>query len=394
MNSELAALQPYPFEKLANLKAGLSPSGEHIALSIGEPKHPAPEFVLEELVRQLPLIEKYPGTKGSDELRQTIATWLEQRFALQQVNADTQVLPVNGTREAIFAFVQAAFDRHKQGNKVVCPNPFYQIYEGAALLAGGEPHFIPCLNGQQPDFDAVSDSVWQQTQILFICTPNNPTGATLSIAQLQKLIHLADKHDFILASDECYSEIYLDEAHPPIGLLEACAQMGRHDYRRCVVFHSLSKRSNLPGLRSGFIAGDASIMADFLRYRTYHGCAMPLHHQMASIAAWQDETHVASNRDLYRVKFKRFKEVLNGSLDLVIPPASFYYWAKTPIDDEQFAKLLYQEANLTVLPGRYLGRTINGINPGEGYIRMAMVATVDECLEAGERIKTVIKEKL
>lgn len=394
MNSELAALQPYPFEKLAELKAGLTPAGEHIALSIGEPKHPAPEFVLEELKHQLPLVANYPGTKGTLELRQTISNWLVRRFSLNHFDSETQVLPVNGTREAIFAFVQAAFDRHKAGNKIVCPNPFYQIYEGAALLAGAQPHFIACVDGQQPDFDQVSEEVWQQTQILFICTPNNPTGATLSIGDMQKLIALADQYDFILASDECYSEIYLDEAHPPAGLLQACAQMGRNDYRRCVVFHSLSKRSNLPGLRSGFVAGDAEIMAAFLRYRTYHGCAMPMHHQMASIAAWQDETHVASNRDLYRVKFKRFKTLLAGTLDLVVPPASFYYWAKTPIDDEQFAKLLYQEANVTVLPGRYLGRTIEGHNPGAGYIRMAMVATVDECLEAGERIKTVIKEKL
>ena len=288
MNPDLESLHPYPFEKLAALFQDLEVADKpHIALSIGEPQHQSPKVVLDALAANLPELARYPSTLGLPSLRDAISGWLTRRFGLQHIDAGSQVLPVNGTREALFAFAQATIDRHRRP-LVVMPNPFYQIYEGAALLAGAEPHYLPCTpaTGLQPDFDAVAEDIWLRTQLLYICTPGNPTGAVLSVEQMQSLIRLADQYDFIIASDECYSEIYRDT--PPPGLLEACAAMGRHDYRRGVVFHSLSKRSNLPGLRSGFVAGDAEILAGFLRYRTYHGCAMPVHHQLASIAAWND----------------------------------------------------------------------------------------------------------
>ena len=304
---------------------------------------------------------------------------------------------MNGTREALFAFTQAVIDRSKEG-LVVSPNPFYQIYEGAAYLAGAEPHFLPCLeeNGFNPDFDAVSADVWDKCQLLFLCSPGNPTGSVIDLETLKKLIALADKHDFIIASDECYSEIYVDDKPAPIGLLQACQALGRNDYSRCVAFHSLSKRSNLPGLRSGFVAGDATLLQPFLLYRTYHGCAMSVHTQLASIAAWNDEEHVKENRHQYSLKFKAVLEILNDPsisdrFAVTQTDASFYLWAKTSMDEEQFAQQLFAQQHVTVLPGSYLSRTIEGINPGKNRVRMALVASVEECIEAAERIKRFIQ---
>ncbi|MFP1682852.1 succinyldiaminopimelate transaminase [Alloalcanivorax sp. C16-1] len=391
MNPDLERLHPYPFEKLGALFAGLPVADKpHIALSIGEPQHPSPDFVQQVLRDNTALLAKYPATAGLPELRAAIAGWLTRRFKLSGVDADRQVLPVNGTREALFAFAQALLDRDQQP-LVLMPNPFYQIYEGAAFLGGGEPVYLPCTaaSGLQPDFDAVDEAVWKRTRLLFICSPGNPTGAVLSTAQLKALIQLADKFDFVIASDECYSEIYRDKAPP--GLLQACAELGRHDYRRCVVFHSLSKRSNLPGLRSGFVAGDADILASFLRYRTYHGCAMPVHHQLASIAAWNDEAHVAANRALYNEKFKAVLDILGEPLKVSAPDAGFYLWPKTPVDDETFARRLKAEENVTVLPGRYLSRTVDGRNPGKNRVRMALVAELDQCIEGAQRIRALIE---
>ncbi|UZE95093.1 succinyldiaminopimelate transaminase [Alkalimarinus alittae] len=404
MNSDLNKLQPYPFEKLNQLKSEVTPSSDysHIALSIGEPKHASPRFVLDELTKQLGKLSIYPSTKGIPELRESICNWLTQRFKLTPASLDPEqhVLPVNGTREAIFSLTQALIDRPVNNMSqsdatplVVCPNPFYQIYEGAAFLSGAEPHFLPCLevNNYIPDFEAVSPDVWQRCQLLFLCSPGNPTGAVIPSSTLQRLIALADQYDFIIASDECYSEIYCDESRAPIGLLQACAEMNRNDYKRCVVFHSLSKRSNLPGLRSGFVAGDASIMEQFLRYRTYHGSAMPIQHQLASIAAWNDETHVKENRSFYREKFATVMPILGEVMDVAQTDASFYLWLKTPIQDDLFAQKLFQEKHVTVLPGRYLSRTVNGINPGENRVRLALVAPLEECIEAAERIRDFVK---
>ncbi|BBM00032.1 succinyldiaminopimelate transaminase [Microbulbifer sp. GL-2] len=387
MNPNLEKLQPYPFSKLHALKAGLEAADKpHIALSIGEPKHTPPEFVRSELIRHLDKLASYPLTKGLEPLRKSIADWLCKRFHLDRVCADTQVLPVNGTREALFAFAQAMVS---PGSKVLMPNPFYQIYEGAALLAGAQPHFINCVsaNGFKPDFASIPESVWHQCELLYICSPGNPTGALLETAELQWLIQLADRYDFTIASDECYSELYFDEASPPSGLLQACKEIGRNDYRRCVVFHSLSKRSNLPGLRSGFVAGDAQLLEKFLLYRTYHGCAMPLPNQYASIAAWQDEEHVQQNRSLYRQKFDAVLDILDGCVEVSAPQASFYLWPRVG-DGEHFARELFRQQNITVLPGSFLARESEGLNPGDEYVRMALVATLDECVEAARRLKT------
>jgi N-succinyldiaminopimelate aminotransferase len=396
MNPDLNKLQPYPFEKLNQLKGQVTaPSSlSHIALSIGEPKHKPPQFVLDTLTANLDKISNYPSTKGILELRETIAQWCEVRFNLttDSLNPDKNILPVNGTREALFAFAQAIVDRSKPA-LVVSPNPFYQIYEGAALLAGAEPYYLPCFEEDNfiPRFEEVPDNVWQQCQLLFLCSPGNPTGAVIDSNTFKLLIELADKHDFIIASDECYSELYFDEATPPPGLLQTCAEIGRNNYERCVVFHSLSKRSNLPGLRSGFVAGDASVLEKFLLYRTYHGCAMPLHHQLASIAAWSDESHVKDNRDQYRTKFSSVLNILDGTLDVKAPDAGFYLWAKTPISDTNFTQQLFAQQNITVLPGQYIARTVDGINPGKNRIRMALVAPQSECVEAAQRIKSFIE---
>lgn len=396
MNNALQQLQPYPFEKLRALLGSVQPAADKspIALSIGEPKHRSPAFVAEALAANLDQLAVYPSTLGIPALREAIANWCGRRFGLPAGVLDParHVLPVNGTREALFAFTQAVVERGVDG-LVVSPNPFYQIYEGAALLAGAQPHYLACLeeHGFNPDFDAVSDEVWQRCQILFLCSPGNPTGALIPLPTLKKLIALADKFDFVIAADECYSELYFDEGNPPAGLLTACAELGRHDFKRCVVFHSLSKRSNLPGLRSGFVAGDADILKSFLLYRTYHGCAMPVQTQLASVAAWNDEAHVKANRDLYREKFDAVLAILDGVLDVQRPDGGFYLWAKTPIDDETFTRELFAREHVTVVPGSYLSRAVDGNNPGAGRVRMALVAPLAECVAAAERIRDFVK---
>lgn len=394
MNPDLERLQAYPFERLRELFDGITPIQglTPITLGIGEPQHPAPEFVVASLQQRLPLLAKYPATRGIVELRQAIANWLQQRFALTQVDPESQVLPVSGTREGLFAIAQCLLDRGSEP-LVVAPNPFYQIYEGAALLAGADLHLLDCTedNRFSPDFNAVPAAVWQRCQLLYICTPGNPTGKVLGATELQTLIELAQQHDFVIASDECYSEIYPDEAQPPLGLLQVCEQMGLNDYRRCLVFHSLSKRSNLPGLRSGFVAGDAELLRKFLLYRTYQGCAMPLQNQWASTAAWSDETHVRHNRELYRSKFTAVCDILGDCLDYTLPEAGFYLWPKTPIDDTEFARGLLAQQNLTVLPGRYLAREGGGgINPGANHVRLALVAPEQQCIEAAHRLKRYV----
>ena len=389
MNPNLDRLQPYPFEKLNALLADLTPPADmaRIALSVGEPQHPPPAVAIDALTASLAGVARYPATRGLAELRVAIARWLTGRFALAGVDPESQVLPVNGTREALFAFAQAVVDSDT-ATLVMSPNPFYQIYEGAALLAGATPRFINCTEetGFNPDFDSVGEDEWQRCQLLYLCTPGNPTGTVLPVEQMQRLVHLADTHDFVIASDECYSEIYYDEGQPPPGLLQACAAMGRDDFRRCVVFHSLSKRSNLPGLRSGFVAGDAALIEAFGRYRTYHGCAMPLHHQRASIAAWEDEAHVIANRASYREKMTAVLARLDGELAVERPQAGFYLWPRTPVDDLQFTRDLYAHAGVQVLPGRYLARSSGGCNPGENRVRIALVAPLDDCLRAADRI--------
>ncbi len=395
MNPDLSLLQPYPFEKLNALKAAVQAPADKssIFLSIGEPKHPAPDFVLESLKHNLQGISIYPKTRGLDELREAAAQWASTRFQLApgSLSAERHLLPVNGTREALFAFVQAIVDRHAKP-LVICPNPFYQIYEGAAYLAGAEPWFLSCTEqtGYLPDFNQVPNSVWQRCQILFLCTPSNPTGAVIDTDKFRSLIKLADQHDFVIASDECYSELYFDERKPPAGLLQACAELGRNDFHRCLVFHSLSKRSNLPGLRSGFVAGDAALIEKFLLYRTYHGCAMPEQVQRASITAWQDETHVAQNRELYRRKFEAVTAILADCMDVRMPSAGFYLWLKTPIEDTDFTQQLFATENVTVLPGQFLSRETAGLNPGKNYARIALVAPYDDCIEAAQRIKRFV----
>ncbi len=395
MNPDLDRLQPYPFERLNALKAGVNPptATAHIALQIGEPKHPTPGLVTEELLSHLHGLAVYPSTKGTPGLRGAIADWLTRRFALPagSIDADRHVLPVNGTREALFAFAQAVVDRGRPAT-VLMPNPFYQIYEGAALLAGAQPHYVPCTaaTGWAPDFEAVPAAIWDRCQLLYVCSPGNPTGAVLDIATLQRLIRLADAHDFVIAADECYAEIYADEAAPPAGLLQAAAAMGRDDYARCVVFHSLSKRSNAPGLRSGFVAGDAEILERFLLYRTYHGCAMSPPVQAASAKAWSDEAHVVANRAAYRAKFSAVLDVLDGCLDVSMPPAGFYLWPRTPVSDAEFARGLYANENVTVLPGSFLSRPAGGSDPGADHVRIALVAPLDDCVEAAHRIRRFV----
>jgi N-succinyldiaminopimelate aminotransferase len=397
MNNAIQQLQPYPFEKLRELFSQLQPNADKtpIALSIGEPKHDSPAFVLQVIADNLDKLASYPATLGLQELRAVIATWLQARFHLPSVDPQSQVLPVNGTREALFAFAQAVVNRQTDA-LVLCPNPFYQIYEGAATLAGANPLFLNCRaeNGFLPDFKAVTPKQWQQCQLLYLCTPGNPTGAVMPLNELQKLIELAQEHDFVIASDECYSEIYPESGPAPAGLLQACAALGDSSYKRCVVFHSLSKRSNLPGLRSGFVAGDADILRQFLKYRTYHGCAMPVHHQLASIAAWGDETHVRENRRLYSAKFAAVLTELGSHLEVTAPEAGFYLWPKTPVADTDFAQALYAREHVTVLPGRYLARECDGINPGQNRVRMALVAPQDQCVEAAQRIVSMIKSGL
>ncbi|MFP3922228.1 succinyldiaminopimelate transaminase [Pseudomonas sp. W5-36] len=398
MNNALQQLQPYPFEKLRALLGAVTPNPDKrpIALSIGEPKHKSPEFVAKALADNLDQMAVYPTTAGIPALREAIAHWCERRFSVPAgwLDAAKHVLPVNGTREALFAFTQTVVNRADNG-LVISPNPFYQIYEGAAFLAGATPHYLPCLaeHGFNPDFDAVSADVWDRCQILFLCSPGNPTGALIPLETLKKLIALADKHDFVIAADECYSELYFDEATPPAGLLSACAELGRQDFKRCVVFHSLSKRSNLPGLRSGFVAGDADILKAFLLYRTYHGCAMPVQTQLASIAAWSDEEHVRANRTLYREKFDAVLEILSPVMDVQRPDGGFYLWPNVGTDDAKFCRDLFVTEHVTVVPGSYLSRDVDGFSPGAGRVRMALVAPLAECIEAAERIRDFVTSR-
>jgi N-succinyldiaminopimelate aminotransferase len=396
MNPLLQKLQPYPFEKLAALKSGCMPPADlnHIALSIGEPRHPSPEIALAALRQNLDQSNRYPLTKGSSGLRQTFADWLQQRFRLDagSLDAEKHVIPVNGTREALFAFAQCIVDSTTDA-LVMMPNPFYQIYEGAALLAGAEPYFYSTVkeNNYLPDFDAIDETTWKRCQLIYICSPGNPTGAVMPEQQLVKLIEKSLQYDFVIASDECYSEIYFDENTPPAGLLQAAQNCGNTALTNCVVFHSLSKRSNLPGMRSGFVAGDESIIKSFLLYRTYHGCAMPPAHQLASIAAWNDEEHVINNRRLYREKFDAVLDILEPVSTAHKPDAGFYLWLNTPGSDTEFAQQLFAQQNVTVLPGSYLSREVNGTNPGSNHVRMALVAPVDECITAANRIKQFIE---
>ncbi len=400
MNPDLNSLFPYPFEKLNAIKKGIVPPSSltHIALSIGEPKHPAPQFIFDELTQQLSTIEKYPLTKGLLPLRQSIVNWLTKRFKLPSdaLDPEKHTLPVNGTREALFAFAQTVIDRSKNPI-VIMPNPFYQIYEGATLLAGATPYYLNTTaeNNNLPDLNSIPKNVLQRCQLFYLCTPGNPTGTVMSLDYLKTVIKLAQQYNFIIASDECYSEIYFDESTPPAGLLQAATEMGLNDFKHCVVFHSLSKRSNLPGLRSGFVAGDADIMAGFLKYRTYHGCALPYHHQYASIKAWEDEQHVIDNRKLYKQKFDAVIKVLAPVIDASLPDAAFYLWLKIPPechqDDSIFARNLFEQQNVTVLPGQFLSRETPMGNPGAQHIRIALVAPIEECIEAANRIKCYIQ---
>lgn len=395
MNPDLARLQPYPFEKIRALLDGVKPANlPPVSLAIGEPKHATPDFIHQAVADNLGGIANYPLTKGSVALREAIAAWLTRRFRLPEnaLDAERHVIPVNGTREALFAFAQAVVDRTAAA-AVLMPNPFYQIYEGAALLAGAEPVFLACTaeNGFIPDFAEVPAETWRRCQLLYICTPGNPTGAVMSLESLQALIGLAEKYDFIIASDECYSELYFDGEQPPPGLLQAAAQLGNTAWKRCVVFHSLSKRSNAPGMRSGFVAGDAEVLQRFLQFRTYHGCAMSPPFQAASIAAWNDEAHVLANRELYRQKFRAVLDILAPVMTVKMPQAGFYLWPQTPLDDETFTRELYAQAHVNVVPGSYLSREVDGMNPGANRVRLALVATVDECIEAAGRIRRVIE---
>jgi N-succinyldiaminopimelate aminotransferase len=398
VNPHLIKLQPYPFEKLARLKQSVTPPIDkpHIALSIGEPQHPTPQLIKEALIANLSGLGNYPATKGIAPLRQAISEWLCTRFHLPAggVDPERNALPVNGTREALFAFAQCVVDPDPKP-LVAMPNPFYQIYEGAALLAGAEPYFLNTtkMTGFLPDFDSVPDEVWARCQLLYICSPGNPTGAVMDETVLRRLIELAERFDFIIASDECYSELYADETNPPPGLLQAAYSIGNSDFNRCVVFHSLSKRSNAPGLRSGFVAGDASVLEKFLLYRTYHGCALSLPIQQASLAAWRDEAHVIANRELYRQKFTAVGDILQDVLSVEIPPAGFYLWPdvnQLGYDGESFARELFASQNVTVLPGGYLSREAHGINPGKNHVRMALVAPLAECIDAANRIKEFV----
>ena len=392
MNPLLDKLQPYPFEKLRQLFAGITPDPAYrpISLGIGEPKHPTPAFIQQTLAGSLGGLASYPTTAGSDALRATIAGWLERRYDLPKLDPATQVLPVNGSREALFALAQTVIDPSRDA-LVLCPNPFYQIYEGAAYLAGAQPYFAnsdPARNFG-PDYKSIPAEVWARVQLLYLCSPGNPTGAVLSLDEWQELFELSDRYGFVIAADECYSEIYFKDV-APLGGLEAAHKLGRSGYPRLIAFSSLSKRSNVPGMRSGFVAGDAAIMKKFLLYRTYHGSAMSPAIQAASIAAWDDEAHVAENRAQYIAKFRQIRPMLQQVLDVALPDAGFYLWAHvgklTKLSDTEYARRLYAEYNVTVLPGSYVARDAHGVNPGQGRIRMALVAGQEECLEAARRI--------
>ncbi len=388
MNPDLNKLQPYPFQKLAALFSEVTPNPAYraISLHIGEPKHGTPQFIKDALTANLDGLANYPTTAGSDALRGAISQWLAQRYGIPAPDAKTQVLPVNGSREALFAFAQAVIDRTRSNPAVVCPNPFYQIYEGAALLAGATPKFLNTLpeDNYALNFDQLPQDVWQRTQLIYVCSPGNPNGHVIPLAEWKALFEMADRYGFVIASDECYSEIYFDT--PPLGALQAAQQLGRKNYRNLVVFSSLSKRSNVPGMRSGFVAGDAKVLEKFTLYRTYHGCAMNPAIQVASATAWQDEAHVAENRRLYAEKFSRLIGILKPMLPVTLPDASFYLWLRVPVADTTFAQHLYRDYNVSVLPGSFLAREAHGVNPGIGFVRIALVAELNETVEAAQRI--------
>ena len=399
MNPLLTHLQPYPFERLRQLFAGVIPAPQYraISLGIGEPKHPTPQLIKDALAASMDGLAAYPATAGAPQLREACAHWLDRRYGVK-VDAATQVLPVNGSREALFAFAQTVIDPTRPGATVVSPNPFYQIYEGAALLSGATPYFAPSVAERNfaVDWDSVPEDVWQRTQLVFVCSPGNPTGAVMPLSEWEKLFALSDRYGFVIASDECYSEIYFrDDA--PLGGLEAATRLGRSDFQRLMMFTSLSKRSNVPGMRSGFVAGDAALIKQFQLYRTYHGSAMSPTIQMASIAAWNDEQHVIDNRALYRQKFAEITPLLANVMNVALPDASFYLWARVPdalgMSDTEFAKALLAQYNVTVLPGSYLAREVGGVNPGAQCVRMALVAETAECREAAERIVQFIQSR-
>lgn len=389
MNPLLAQLQPYPFEKLRALFAGVTPNPglKEIKLSIGEPQHATPAFIMEALAGSLKGLASYPTTLGIPALRQAIAAWAQRRYALE-LDPETEILPVNGSREALFSFAQTVIDGSRPAPLVVSPNPFYQIYEGAAYLAGAEPRFLNTLpeNGFAFDLDSLTPEEWARVQLFYVCSPGNPTGKVLSLEDWKTLFALSDKYGFIIASDECYSEIYFDEANPPLGGLQAAQLLGR-GMERLVMFSSLSKRSNVPGMRSGFVAGDRELLKKFLLYRTYHGCAMAPPVQAASVAAWNDEAHVLDNRRQYREKFAAVTPLVAQVLDTGMPDASFYLWARTPVPDTDFARALLEAYNVVVLPGSFLARESRGVNPGAGFVRIALVAGLEDCLEAAGRIR-------
>ena len=388
MNPRLNQLQPYPFQRLRDLFAGVTPNPglKPINLSIGEPKHATPAFIREALTGALDGLANYPITQGSDDLRGNIAEWCGRRYGVA-LDPASQILPVNGSREALFAFAQAAIDPSRHVKRVISPNPFYQIYEGAALLAGARPYFLNTVpeNGFSMDFGQVPEDLWPDVQLVYTCSPGNPTGKVMDLGDWRDLFELADRHGFVIASDECYSEIYFEEGHAPLGALSAAQKLGR-DMSRLIVFNSLSKRSNVPGLRSGFVAGDAEVIKQFLLYRTYHGSAMNPAVQAASAAAWRDEAHVVENRRQYREKFAAVMPILQGALAFDAPDAAFYLWAKVPGDDAEFARELYRAKHVTVLPGSYLAREAGGANPGKGFIRIALVDGLAPCVEAAHRI--------
>ncbi|GAA4338824.1 succinyldiaminopimelate transaminase [Pigmentiphaga soli] len=396
MNPRLRALQPYPFEKLRALYAGVTPPAElrPINLSIGEPKHPTPAFIEEALTRNLKGLSGYPLTRGSGALRGAIAAWLMRRYGLPAIDPDGQVLPVLGSREALFAFAQTVLDPDERHARVLSPNPFYQIYEGAALLAGARPTFYNNDPARDfaADWSAIGEQAWSETRLVYVCSPANPSGAIVTLGEWERLFELSDRHGFVIASDECYSEIYLDEERPPLGALEAAHRLGREDFRNLVVFSSLSKRSNVPGMRSGFVAGDRALLEQFLLYRTYHGSAMSEIVAAASIAAWNDEQHVRENRRLYRAKFDAVLPILQDVLEVPRPPASFYLWPRTPGSDTEFARGLLEREGIMTLPGSFLARDdAAGGNPGKGRVRLALVAPLDECVEAAHRIARYVR---
>ena len=397
MNPDLERLHPYPFERLAALRAGVTPPRDldPIVLSVGEPRHPTPAFLAEVVIEHLHGLASYPATRGGAALREAIAAWLTRRFGLPEgaLDPERHVLPVNGTREALFALAQALVDRSRRP-LVMMPNPFYQIYEGAALLAGAEPRYLPTTaeTGWLPDLEAVPERDWARCQLVYVCSPGNPTGRVAPPEWWGRLLALAERHGFVVASDECYSEIYLDEARPPTGLLAAAHAAGREGFEGCVVLNSLSKRSNAPGLRSGLVAGDARLIAAFLRYRTYHGCAMPPPAQAASVAAWRDEAHVRENRARYRAAFEAVVPLLAEVLeDVRAPEGGFYLWPRTPVPDTEFARGLYASQNVTVLPGSFLSRPAGGADPGAGRVRIALVAPLEDCVEAARRIRDYVR---